>query len=69
MKIAHVHFYVEDAAASRNWFVGQLGFEAVASSINVHTCTEVVKNGPVYFVLSSLLNETMTWLSKAERSV
>lgn len=55
MKIAHVHFYVEDAAASRNWFVGQLGFAAVASSINVHTCTEVVKNGPVYFVLSSPL--------------
>jgi 4-hydroxyphenylpyruvate dioxygenase len=67
MKIAHVHFYVEDAAASRNWFVDQLGFEAVASSINVHTCTEVVKNGPVYFVLSSpltLLSPVAQFLSQ-----
>lgn len=55
MKIDHVHFYVEDATASRNWFVAQLGFQAVASSINIHTCTEVVKNGSVYFVLSSPL--------------
>ena len=67
MKIAHVHFYVEDAAASRNWFVDQLGFAAVASSINVHTCTEVVKNGPVYFVLSSpltLLSPVAQFLSQ-----
>lgn len=55
MKIDHVHFYVEDATASRNWFVDQLGFQAVASSINIHTWTEVVKNGSVHFVLSSPL--------------
>ena len=56
MKIDHVHFYVEDATASRNWFVHQMGFQAVAGGINsVHTCTEVVKNGSVYFVLSSPL--------------
>lgn len=67
MKIAYVHFYVEDATASRNWFVAQLGFQAVASSINIHTCTEVVKNGPVYFVLSSpltLLSPVAQFLSQ-----
>lgn len=56
MKIDHVHFYVEDATASRDWFVHRMGFQAVAGGINsVHTCTEVVKNGSVYFVLSSPL--------------
>jgi len=55
MKIDHVHFYVEDATASRDWFVRKLGFQAVAGGTNSHTCTEVVKNGPVYFVLSSPL--------------
>lgn len=54
MKIDHVHFYVEDAT-SRNWFVRQLGFQIVASGVSNHTCTEVVKSGPVYFVLSSPL--------------
>lgn len=54
MKIDHVHFYVEDAT-SRNWFVRQLGFQTVASGVSNHTCTEVVKSGPVYFVLSSPL--------------
>jgi 4-hydroxyphenylpyruvate dioxygenase len=53
--IDHVHFYVEDAKASRNWFVHQLGFQAVAGGVSSHTYTEVVKSGPVYFVLSSLL--------------
>lgn len=55
MKIDHIHFYVEDATASRDWFVHQMGFQAVTGGINVHTCTEVVKNGSVYFVLSSPL--------------
>lgn len=56
MKIDHVHFYVEDARASRDWFVRQLGFQAVSGSvISSDTCTEVVKSGPVYFVLSSAL--------------
>lgn len=55
MKIDHVHFYVEDARASRDWFVNQLGFQAVDGGASNHTCTEVVKSGPVYFVLSSPL--------------
>ncbi len=54
MRIDHVHFYVEDAIASRDWFVNQLNFQAVAGGAN-HTCTQVVKNNSVYFVLSSPL--------------
>lgn len=54
MRIDHVHFYVKDAQASRDWFVQHLGFEFVARGArNLHTCTEVVRNGAVYFVLSS----------------
>lgn len=56
MKIDHVHFYVEDARAWRNWFVHKLGFQARASgSSGSHTCTEVVKSGAIYFVISSPL--------------
>lgn len=55
MKIDHIHFYVEDATASRDWFVRQMGFQAVAGGLSSHTCIEVVKNGSVDFVLSSPL--------------
>lgn len=55
MKIAHIHFYVEDANASRNWFVNRMGFQALASSTSRHTHTSVVKSGTLYIVLSSPL--------------
>jgi len=60
MNIEHVHFYVEDAKAWRDWFVTHLGFQAVAdyaipSGGSFHTCTEVVRSGSVYFLLSSPL--------------
>lgn len=55
MEIDHVHFYVEDARAWRDWFVHQLGFQAVAAKDNNYTCTEVIKSGSIYFVLSSPL--------------
>ncbi len=59
MKIDHVHFYVKDAKAWRDWFVHHLGFKPVASGISsFHTCTEAVKNGVVYFLLSSPLLPT-----------
>lgn len=67
LQIDHVHFYVEDAQALRNWFVKYLGFQAVVNScfpscgnqeIPFHTHTEVVKNGNVYFLLSSPLLST-----------
>jgi 4-hydroxyphenylpyruvate dioxygenase len=59
MKIDHVHFYVEDAKAWRDWFVRHLGFQSVTDRISsFHTCTEVVKSGDVCFFLSSPLLAT-----------
>lgn len=55
MKIAHIHFYVEDANASRDWFVNHMGFQALASNTSPHTHTTVVKSGTIYIVLSSPL--------------
>ena len=62
LQIDHVHFYVEDAQRWRDWFVYCLGFQTVNDGIfpslsdhqkSLHTCTEVVKSGSVYFLLSS----------------
>jgi len=55
MKIDHIHFYVEDASASRDWFVKHMGFQALASSVSRHTLTTAVKSNVVYIVLSSPL--------------
>lgn len=55
MKIDHIHFYVEDARASRDWFVRIMGFKQVAEVSCSHTCSYVVSSGAVYFVLSSPL--------------
>lgn len=72
MEIEHVHFYVENAKTWRNWFVNILGFEVVDDYIissfllnkqkngQLDTCTEVVKSGSIYFVLSSALSPTST---------
>lgn len=55
MKIDHIHFYVEDASASRDWFVNHMGFQALVSASSNDTCTTVVKCGGVTIVLSSPL--------------
>ena len=55
MKIDHIHFYVEDATASRDWFVNHMGFQDLASGASQDTLTTVVKSGAVYIVLSSPL--------------
>lgn len=56
MDIDHVHFYVNDAEQSRDWFIYKMGFQSVASGTGKYARTEVVKSGPIYFVLSSPLN-------------
>lgn len=56
MNIDHIHFYVEDAGRSRDWFVQTMGFEPVSGGARESAQTEVVKSGPIYFVLSSPLN-------------
>lgn len=55
MKIDHIHFYVEDASASRDWFVNHMGFQALVSAKSSDTYTTVVKCGAVTIVLSSPL--------------
>lgn len=59
MKIDRVHFYVEDARVSRDWFVNRLGFQSVPSAVSsLDTRTEVVKSGAVCFALSSPLTSS-----------
>lgn len=55
MEIDYIHFYVEDARASRDWFVNYMNFQAWASGESRHTHTTVVKSGSIYIVLSSPL--------------
>lgn len=55
MKIDHIHFYVEDASASRDWFVNHMGFQALVSAKSSDTYTTVVKCGALTIVLSSPL--------------
>ncbi|HEY9653222.1 MAG TPA: 4-hydroxyphenylpyruvate dioxygenase [Coleofasciculaceae cyanobacterium] len=55
MNIHYIHFYVEDAKASHDWFVKYMGFHSFACGSNPDTLTTVVKSGEVYFVLSSPL--------------
>ena len=65
MEFDRIHFYVEDAPTLRDLFVSHLGFQAIASAANHHTCTEVVSNGNICFILSSPLTATSpvaTWL-------
>lgn len=56
MEIDHIHFYVKDATAQRDWFVDCLGFEAVASFTHTDTHTELIQSGFVRFALSSPLS-------------
>jgi 4-hydroxyphenylpyruvate dioxygenase len=58
MEIDHVHFYVDDLATRRNWFIQNMGCELVSATANHHTVTEVLKSGSVYFVLSTALSPT-----------
>lgn len=65
MEFDRVHFYVEDAVTSRDWFIDQLGFQTVASEGNKHTQTEVICSGGVSFFLSSpltLASPVASWL-------
>jgi 4-hydroxyphenylpyruvate dioxygenase len=55
MEIDHIHFYVDNLTARRNWFVQNMGCQAIGATANSHTATEVLKKGAVYFVLSSAL--------------
>ena len=54
LQIDHIHFYLENALASRDWFINVMGFESIASGSSCHTHTEIVASGSkVKFALSS----------------
>ncbi|NET33195.1 MAG: 4-hydroxyphenylpyruvate dioxygenase [Cyanothece sp. SIO1E1] len=55
MDIDHIHFYVDDAVASRDWFIHTLDFQAVSSKVGTDDRTEIVSSGPIYCVLSSAI--------------
>ncbi len=55
MQIDHIHFYLENAKEGRNWFSKYLEFQPIATAINTHTHTEILKTGQSYFILSSPL--------------
>ena len=56
MEIDHIHFYVEDLATRRDWFIQNMGCQTVSSTATPDTATVVLKNGAVYFVLSAALS-------------
>ncbi|ERT08224.1 4-hydroxyphenylpyruvate dioxygenase [Lyngbya aestuarii BL J] len=53
MQFDHLHFYVTNAKASRDWFIQKLGFQAQGCVTNSDTHTEIIQQGSVYFLLSS----------------
>lgn len=55
MEFDHIHFYVQDAKRTRDWFIHNLGFQEIGSRNLGHTQTEIVYQGSVYFLLSSPL--------------
>jgi 4-hydroxyphenylpyruvate dioxygenase len=58
MKIDHIHFYVEDAAQTRDWLIQKMGFRSCGQAIDPETHTEFVGNSAVQFRVSSPLRET-----------
>jgi 4-hydroxyphenylpyruvate dioxygenase len=58
MKIAHIHFYVEDAAQTSNWLIQKMGFQSTGQQISLHTQTEVLSSGRVHLWVSGALNRT-----------
>ncbi len=57
MKIDHIHFFVEDAAQTRDWLIQKMGFQSGGQQVNEHTCTELVGNSSVLFRVSAARNE------------
>jgi len=54
LQIDHIHFYVENAKAKRDWFIKVMGFQSLGWESNDHTHTEVVASGSrIKFLLSS----------------
>ena len=55
MKIDRIHFYTRDAAKTKDWFIRNVGFNAIANYTNEHTQSEVVSLNYACLVFSSPL--------------
>ena len=53
MKIDHIHFFVEDAARQRNWFIAQLGWTFDKRATLCDRNLEVLRDRDTLFVLSA----------------
>ncbi len=58
MKIDHIHFFVEDAAQTRDWLIQKMGFQSGGQQVDEHTCTELVGSSTVLFRVSSARSES-----------
>ena len=58
MKINCVHFYVENAIKTRDWFVRKIGFQSLYSKNDGQTQTEAIVYHSVGFLISSPLKQT-----------
>ena len=56
MEIDRIHFYLEDAASWRDWFIERMGFQRVNATTTDDTHAEIIVNGGVCFVLWESLN-------------
>lgn len=53
MDIDHVHFYIKEGNDWENWFVKTLNCHAIAHHQTAQTNTTILKNGAVYFLIST----------------
>jgi len=58
MKIDRIHFYTRDAAKTKDWFIRNVGFNAIANDKNEHTHTEVISLNSACLVFSSPLTSS-----------
>ena len=56
MEIDRIHFYLEDAAFWRDWFIERMGFQLANATTTDDTHTEIIVNGGACFLLWESLN-------------
>ncbi len=55
MQIDHIHFYVEDAAVQRDWFVQRMGWQWLGSAQTADTTSEFLRLGSATIIVSAAL--------------
>ncbi len=56
MEIDRIHFYLEDAASWRDWFIERMGFQRLNATTTDDTHAEIIVNGGACFLLWESLN-------------